>query len=278
LIFAVAFAAGFTAISGQAAAETKLISLAPRVLAFDTEAAGSRTLARDEVLWSIPLRWPKAAVLEQSTQLAADDRRANVNVGDVLAQTRLQFDDPALAGAVSFCVARRAEPNKLATLLIGDMIARSLSDGQFCIIDKDGDGSAEMSVLVNAGSAAARTPVAIPPLRYRLDVGVEVGKGDYARLVYRGGQKFELEFYEQGAKRRYDTFTTTTNLGRETYGSLIRRTKSGDGSQFFLTPGGTLRLRSFDSATGSVTIDWDARQRFKLMPVPDVVRTTVRYY
>lgn len=277
-MFAAAVTAGFLCIPEHAAAETKLIGLPPRVLAFDLESAGSRTLAKDQALWSIPLRWPKAAILEHPTQIIADDRRVNLNVGDVLVQTRLQFDDPSLASAVSFCLPRRAEPNKMAVALIGDMIARSLSDGQFCIIDKDGDGTVEMSVLINAGSPAARTPVAIAPIRYRSDVGVEIGKGDYARLVYRSGQKFELEFYEQGSKRRYDTFTTTTNLGKEAYNSLIRRTKSADGSQFFVTPGGTLRLRSVDNVTGSITIDWDARSRLKLIPVPDVVQTRIRYY
>lgn len=277
-MFVVAASAVTFALPHPALAETKLLAVPPRVIAFEMEAAGSRTLARDEVLWTIPLRWLKAAVLEQSIQVAADERRTNLNAGDVLVQTRLQFDDPALADAVSFCVPRRAEANKLAVALIGDMIARSLSDGQFCIVDRNGDGTAEMSVLINAGSPAARMPVAITPVRYRTDVGVEVGKGDYARLVYRGGQKFEFEIYEQGSKKRYDTLTTGTNLGKETYGSWIRRTKTSDGSQFFITPGGTLRLQAFDKATGSITIDWDARRRFKLMPVPDAVQTRVRYY
>lgn len=248
------------------------------MLALDPDAGGSRTLVKDDVLWNVPLRWPKAAILEQATQLAADDRRANLNVGDALAQTRLQFDDPALAHAVSFCVARLADPNKATWGIIGGILARSLTDGQFCIIDKDGDGIADLSVLINAGSPAARTPVTMTPLRYRLAIGAEVGKGDYARLVYRGGQKFELEFFEQGSKRRYDTFTTSSNFGRETFSSLIRRTKLRDGNQVYLTPGGTLHLRSFDQATGAITIDWDARTRFKLMPVPDEVRTTIRYY
>jgi hypothetical protein len=277
-MFAAAVTAGFFGIPEPAAAETKLIRLPPRVLAFDPESAGSRTLAKDQALWSIPLRWPKAAILEQAIQLGADDRRTNLNVGDVLAETRLQFDDPSLAGAVSFCVARLAEPSKVTTALIGGLLARSLTDGQFCIVDREGDGTADMSVLINAGSPTARTPVRITPLRYRSDVGVEVGKGDYARLVYRGGQKFELEFYEQESKRRYDTFTTTTNLGKEAYSSFIRRTKTANGSQFFVTPGGTLNLRSFDEATGSITIDWDARTRFKLIPVPDDVQTRVRFY
>jgi len=135
-----------------------------------------------------------------------------------------------------------------------------------------------MSVLVNAGSPAARTPVPIAPIRYHTDMGVEVGKGDYAQLVYRGGQKFELEFYEQGSKRRYDTFTTSTNQGRESYTSWIRRIKKPDGSQFFVTPGGTLNLQSYDNSSGSMSVNWEPRTRFKLMPVPDEVRTSIRFY
>jgi hypothetical protein len=259
-------------------AETKIVAQPPRVLAFDVEPGGSKTLAKNDVLWTIPLRWPKAAILDQSIQVAADDRRANLNAGDVLAQIRLQFDDASLNEALSFCVARLADPNKATGGLIGGILARSLTDGQFCIIDKDKDGLADMSVLVNAGSPAARTPVPIAPVRYHTDMGVEVGKGDYAQLVYRGGQKFELEFYEQGSKRRYDTFTTSTNQGRESYTSWIRRTKKPDGSQFFVTPGGTLNLQSYDNSSGSMSINWEPRTRFKLMPVPDEVRTSIRFY
>jgi hypothetical protein len=276
--FAAVLAAGLVCVSERAAAETKLMSSPPRVLAFEREAGGSRTLVKDDVLWNVPLRWPKAAILEQSIQLAADDRRANVAAGDALAQTRLQFDDLALAGATSFCVARLADPTKATGGLLGGMLARSLTDGQFCIVDKEGDGVADMSVLINAGSPAARMPVPIPPVRYRTDVGVEVGKGDSARLVYRGGQKFELEFYQQGSKRRFDTFTTSGNFGRETFSAWIRRTKLGDGNQIFATPSGKLRLRSFDKASGALTVDWDGRARLKLMPVPDEVRTSVRFY
>jgi hypothetical protein len=277
-VFAAASAVALGGMSAAAVAETKLASLPPRVLAFDREAPGSRTLVKDDVLWKAPLRWPKAAILEQSAQLAADDRRANIAAGDVLAQTRLLFDDLTLASATSFCVARLADPTKATGGLLGGILARSLTDGQFCIIDKDNDGIADMSVLINAGSPAARMPVAIAPLRYRTDVGVEVGPGDYARLIYRGGQKFELEFYQQGSKRRFDTFTTSGNYGRETFSSWIRRTKLGDGNQIFVTPSGKLRLRSFDKASGALTVDWDGRARLKLMPVPDEVRTTIRYY
>jgi len=65
-------------------AETKIVAQPPRVLAFDVEPGGSKTLAKNDVLWTIPLRWPKAAILDQSIQVAADDRRANLNAGDAI--------------------------------------------------------------------------------------------------------------------------------------------------------------------------------------------------
>jgi len=247
-------------------------------MAFEPADGGSRTLIKDEFLWRVPLRWPKAAVIEQAVQLSADDRRVNLNVGDVLAQTRLQFDDQSLAGATSFCVPRLADPNKATGGLLGGMLARSMTDAQFCIVDRDNNGTADMSVMINGGSPAARTPVAITPIRYRADYGVEVGRGDYAQLTYRGGRKFELEIFEQGSKRRFDTLTTTGNLGRETFGNLIRRTKLGDGSEIYVVPSGTLHLRTYDASTGSITVDWEPRKRLKLLPVPDEIQVRYRFY
>ena len=277
-MFSAAIAAALLSLPTASNAETKLVNLPPRVLAFDAEEGGSRTLREDQVVWNIPLRWPSAAIIEHPFQLAADDRRKNVAAGETLAETRLQFDDPALANAVSFCVARLADPSKATLGLLGGMLGRSLTDGQFCIIDKERDGVADLSVLINAGSPTARMPVAIAPVRYRTDVGVEVGKGDYARLVYRGGRKFELEFFQQGSKRSFDTFTTTTISGRETYSSWIRRVKRDDGTEVFLTPGGLLYLKQYDKAGDTLSVEWKARARFKLLPVPDEVATTYRFY
>lgn len=274
--FWVALAAG---LPGSALAETTLISSPPRVLALDPEAAGSKVLRDGEVLWKIPLRWPRAAILEEGAQFAADDRRRNLAIGEVMAETRLRFDDPALGNAASYCVARLADPNKRTLGMIGGLLARSLTDGQFCIVDKDRDGVAEMSVLINAGSPAARMPTAMKPIRYRTDVGVEVGGGDYARLVYRGGKSMELEFFQQGSKRRFDSFTTTNNFGeKESYSAWIRRVKLDDGQQVFLTPKGLIYLKSHDSATRTATVEWNAMPRFKLLPVPDEVQTRVRFY
>lgn len=277
-MFALAFAATLIVTPTASNAETMLASLPPRVLAFEPEPEGSRTLNKGDILWNVPLRWPSAAIIEQAIQLAADGRRTNLSVGDVLAETRLRFDDPALANAVSFCVARLADPGKATLGLIGGMLGRSLTDGQFCIVDKNRDGAADMSVLINAGSPAARMPVGIAPIRYRTDVGVEVGKGDYARLVYRGSRRFELEFYQQGSKRRYDSLTTTGNFGRESFSSWIHRAKLNDGTQVYTTPGGPLYLRQYDKAAGTITIEWKPRTLLKLMPIPDEVQTTVRFY
>lgn len=275
LIFAGAAGAALLIPASQVQAETKLASVPPRVLAFEADGPGSRTLNKGDVLWSVGLRWPEAAIIDQPAQLVADSRRHDLNVGDVLAETRLTFDDASLANAASYCVARKADPEKATFGMLGGMLGRSLTDGQFCIVDKDHDGIAEMSVLVNAGSPTARMPVSIAPIRYHTEVGAEIGKGDYAQLVYRGGQKFELEIYEQGGKRKFDTFMTRGNFGQETFSSLIRPAKH---STDFQTPSGTLHLRDYDKASGAITVDWDARVRLKLMPVPDDVQTTIRFY
>ena len=274
-IFAGALGAAVVACASQAQAETKLIALPPRVLAFEPAEQGSRTLNKGDILWDVDLRWPKAAVIDRAAQLAADTRRANLNVGDSLAETRLQFDDPSLANAVAYCVARKADPQKATFGMLGGLLGRSLTDGQFCIVDKNRDGVADLSVLVNAGSPTARMPVPISPIAYHTEIGAKVGTGDYAQLVYVGGQKFELEIYEQGSKRKFDTFMTKGNYGQETFTALIRPAKH---TQDLHTPSGTLHIRAYDKSSGTITIDWDARSRLKLMPVPDDVQTTVRFY
>jgi hypothetical protein len=257
--------------SVPAAAETRLVRFPPRILAFDPAPAKVQTLQQNEYVWKVPLRWPSAAILDDGADLSAEKHSRRLSVGDVLAETRLQFDDPSLSGAKSYCVAPKPLPGGGGNAgsgwgTLGMMLYRSSTDGQFCLIDKDHDNVAELSVLINDGSPAARQPVAIKPVRFHTDVGVEVGAGDYAQLKFTG-KSFSLQIFQQGDLRIFSTFTTTSNLGREIFGSTIKPKKLDDGRMTFSAPNGRYYV-TIDKATKIATLEWEGLTQFKLMPVP----------
>ena len=262
----------------SAGAETRLLRVPFRLMAFMPLEAGSKHLIVGETLWKVPLRWVQGAIIQSNAQLAADERRESLVVGQVLAETKLAFDDGSFANAASWCVPRIANPNKKTFGMVGGILARSLTDGQFCIIDRDRNGTAEFSVLVNAGSPEARTPKPIAPISYRTEEGAEAGPGDYASLTYRGGRSFELEIFQQGGKRRFSTYTANTNFGRETYQPYLRRTKAVDGSTVLISPSGQLTLKPQTGSKQEIDVSWAAMPRLKIVPVPDEVVTTYGYY
>lgn len=264
-------------VPSLARAETRLVELPSRFLVIPpTEAFIKRLKVPDDVL-NVPLRWEKAAVLGQAVDVAADDRRLRLTKGQALVETRLQFDDPKFAQAGAFCVPRVADPLRKAPLLgglgmFGAMITRSTTDGQFCVVDIDRDGVADHSVLVNAGSPAARTPVPIAATPYALTPGAPVGDGDFFRIFYRGGSNFEMAIVQQGRARRFDTLTFVGPSGKEHYNRGLRSVKMPDGSARVPAPGVIFSARNYDKANKSIEIVWPTVTQAVALPIPDVVR------
>ena len=261
-----------------ASAETKPLETPSRYLVILPSESVTKHLRVGDAALDVPLRWKSAAVLSQPVQVAADDRRVNLTQGQALAEMRLQFDDPKFAQASAFCVPRLADPIRKAPMafglggMLGKALARSATDGQFCLVDLNRDGIADHSVLVNAGSPAARSPVPIAGAPYVLTPGAPVSEGDSFRIAYGGGSSFEIAIIQQGNARRFDTLTFVGPSGKSRFNKYLRTVKMPDGSVQVPAPGVVFTARNYDKSSKSIDIDWPAVTQPVALPIPDDVK------
>lgn len=278
LIFAAALASALLAQSASVGAETRPLEVPSRYLIIAPSTGATKHLAEGDAVLDVPLRWLSATVLSQAVDVAADDRRATLKQGQALVEMRLQFDDPRFAHAAAFCVPRVADPLRKNPLLgmgvIGALLARPLTDAQFCLVDPDRDGRAKYSVLINAGSQAARTPTPIPATPYELVPGAPVSEGDSFKITHGGGSYFEMSFSEQGHARRFDWLTFTGPSGKSKYNRILKVLKMPDGSWQIPVPGVVLIARNYDKANKTIDIEWPAVTRPVALPIPDVIRAS----
>jgi hypothetical protein len=264
--------------SQTASAETRPLEVPQRLLVIPPSASIAKRVKSGDLVLNLLLRWRSAAVLLQPVQLAADDRRAKLVKGQALVEMRLHFDDAKFTKAAAFCVPRLADPLRknplLAMGVIGAALARSTTDGQFCLVDSDRDGVADHSVLVNAGSAAARTPIAITPTPYELISGAPVGEGDSFKIYYGGGNHFVMALIQQGAPRRFETLSFSGPSGRVQFNRFLRALKKTDGSIEVPVPGMTLIGRNYDKRSQSIDVIIPAVRQAVVFPIPDVVRAS----
>ena len=276
-------AAALAALSGLpsgACAETRLIDTPNRYLVIPVAPATSQHLNKGDALLDVPLRWRSAAVLSVPIQLTADERLASLAQGQSLPETSLQFDDPQFGQSVAFCVPRLADPVRknplLAMGVLGAMLARSTTDGQFCLVDRDRDGIADHSVLINAGSPAARAPVAIAGVPYKLTPGAPVSEGDSFKITYRGGRNFEMAIIQQGHPRYFDTLSFRGPHGRVAFNRWLRAVKKADGSVEVAAPGITFTGRDYSAQ--SIDVEWPIVAEAIALPIPDDVKGVYRPY
>jgi hypothetical protein len=259
-------------------AETRPIELPSRYLVIPPSEGFSKRLRVGDAVLDVPLRWERAAVLNQAVEVAADDRRLTLKQGQALAETRLQFDDARFAQVASFCVPRVADPLRKNPMLglgiIGSALARSTTDSQFCLVDADRDGSADHSVLVNGGSPAARIPVRVVATPYTLTPGATVGEGDFFKIFYRGGSYFEMAIVQQGHARRFDTLTFKGPSGKEHYRKGLRIVKMPDATIRVPVPGATFTARNYDKTSDSIEVVWPAVALPIAYPIPDVIKAS----
>lgn len=272
--------AALAIITGPADAETRLAAVPNRFLVIPPMEAGSKRIVKGEIAFEFPLRWENAVILTRDLEVSADDRKQTLRLGQALVETMLRFTDPSFANAKSFCVPRLADPAAkggfLARSLLGGAIARSMSDGQFCIVDREANGIAGYSVLVNAGSPAAREPRPMTALPYTLSRGAIVSEGDRVKIRYRGGKdSFELQIVEQGRPRIFQIFEYRDQIGRHRFNRWLFGDKITDGTYSVSAPGITFKANDYDSTSSSILIEWPKVERPVVVPIPDEVR--IRY-
>lgn len=257
--------------SSAAAAEPTLLRVPVRMALVPVMDAGDKPIAKGDTVFTFPLRWEEGARMDAPVAMQLDERRVAVAAGDVLARTEIRFDEPSLASAKTYCVPRRAEAPGAGFGLMGALLARGLSDGQFCLIDGDTDGRFDHAVMVNAGSAAARTPRAIAPIAYRNEEGAEVGPGDQMRIRYHGGRVFTMEVSQQGKTRAFTDLRYQDAEGPQRYSSRIVAYRMDDGRFVARIPGMELDLTPLDPRATRATLRWQAKTQPSLVPFPDEI-------
>jgi hypothetical protein len=267
--------------SGGAAAETQIAKVPSRYLVVSPLEAGSKRIKAGDIAFEFPMRWESAAVLPQAVEVSADDRRVVIRSGQALASAQLRFDGPGFANAAAFCIPRTADPAAkkggwMLTNLVGPKLLRSLTDSQFCLIDRDRDGLADHSVLVNGGSPEARTPRPITPVSYNLAPEAIVSEGDSIKILYRGGKNsFEMLVVQQGTERLYQTFQFSDAKGQHQFSRWLNREKLAGGAYRMGAPGLIFNVRDYDPRTKSILVSWDKTDEPAIVPIPDDVK--IRY-
>lgn len=264
-------------------AEIRVAQTPIRYLVIPAGPAGEKVVSEGQVAFSFPLRWEQAALLDSALEITADDRTTMIQRGQALVETRLIFDQPGFNEAVAYCTPRTADPmRKAAGLLVfglvGQALARSATDGQYCLIDRDRDGQADHSVLVNAGSPAARTPRTIPPVRYTVSPEAIVSEGDKVEILYRGGRgSFEMKVIQQGKPRFYQTFTYSDGRGKHRLDRFMRGDKLGGNVVRYAGPGFDFTTSNYDRARSTIKVNWSGIMFPAVIPIPDEVKTTRGY-
>ena len=273
----------FLAGTTPAVADIRVAQVPVRYLVIPVGQGGEKIVSEGQVAFSFPLRWENAALLDSTFEIIADDRRTMIRSGQALVETRLIFDQPDFGGAIAYCTPRTADPARKSGGLmlfgvLGQALARSATDGQFCLIDRDRDGQADHSVLVNAGTPTARTPRPIAPTHYVVSPSAIVSEGDKVEILYRGGRgSFELKIIQQGKARFYESFTYTDGRGSNSLNRFLRGEKLGGNMVRYAAPGFDFTTLDHDPARGTIKIRWLANASSAIIPIPDDVKTTRGY-
>lgn len=261
----------------HAAAQVAYPNGAPRV---------TQTYHQGEVIMTAPLMWEIGARLPQETTISAGEDRTTLSAGSVLQGVMLTIT-ATHRDEMAYCTPRNAAERKADGGVLGAMLGggslwrgmiRSATDRQYCLIDSDDDGMADHSVELNAGSSAARTPVAIAPVRLDRDKLIPISDNDDHVLikvdsVSSNGKsvRFRLEVIQQGKGRVFTSIGSTNRLTWvEAKHGLPARTS------IFETK---FDVVSIDGASRTAVITWPTDVDLKeVVPIDDGLHVNIRWY
>jgi hypothetical protein len=265
--------------------EVELTSESRQLAFLNTGARGERLYHDGDVILDIPLVWEAGATLLDPVRVVADDMTLELKPGRIL-QAVILTENASGKKLQAFCTQREAAERKadkgaLGVLLGGGSLWRKMirdaTDGQYCLIDRDEDGVAEQSVQINAGTPAARTPIAIPPARLDRQNRVPISPDDKLRLtlthVSVKGTSFSirLDIIQQGEPRGFTSFRDQNRLSTISLKNGFPAVMNILGANFEV-----LRAGGNDRA---ITILWpeNVDPRYAL-PIPDGLRVMTSYY
>lgn len=259
---------------------------AQQVAYVNTAPTGDRVYTEGETILDTPLLWEAGARLIAPLTIAADTETISLNAGDILQAVMLG----KAGGAVrtqAYCTQRKAAERKADSGVLGAMLGggslwrsmlRAASDKQFCLLDANDDGIAEQSVMIHAGTPAARTPATIAPVTLDRQTKLPVSGENALRItinrVAKNGSSasFYLDVVQQGKSR---TFTTFGDTARLTAISL----KKADEAHIVEMVGTRFEIVSVNGPARQATIRWPQdRDANAFVPIPDGLRIVTRYY
>ncbi|MDH7971813.1 hypothetical protein QH494_06415 [Sphingomonas sp. AR_OL41] len=262
----------------------KIARQSPQLAYVNAAPRGTRTYQRGEIIMIAPLMWEIGARLPQETTIRAGEDSKTIRAGSVL-QGVMLTELAAHRDEMAYCTPRVAAERKADGGMLGAMLGggslwrsviRSATDGQFCLIDSDDDGMADHSVELNAGSPAARTPVAIAPVRLERDRMIPISSNDdrieisVSDVSSKGkAARFRIDVFQQGKGRVFDTIGDTQRItwvdakrGLPVHAMIYQ-------TQFDVV--------SIDGAARTVTVRWpedvDAKE---VVPITDGLRVVLR--
>jgi hypothetical protein len=188
---------------------------------------------------------------------------------------------------MAYCTPRHAAERKADGGMLGAMLGggslwrgliKSATDRQYCLIDSDDDGMADHSVELNAGSPAARTPVAIAPVRLDRDKMIPISDNDdhvqikLNQVSSKGkSASFRIEVIQQGNGRVFDSIGDTHRITWvEAKHGLPARINVFE-TKFDVV--------SIDGASRTIVVKWpDDVDSKETVPITDGLRVYTRWY
>jgi hypothetical protein len=241
--------------------------------------AGIRTFGPGDLIVRQPTLWGLSAKLTMPATIKLDSESLFVPDGVVLPAVKIIGLPNATGETIAFCTEAKKADKLLTTSafgIFGAKIADSLTDGQKCLLDSDGDGNADQGFLLNDGKREDRLPRPISPVPLNIAELREPGLG-YAviiQLVKSKKPTFEIDILHDGNFKQFHTIDTT--LG--SFSKRISISKKVSLPQDLNVFGTKFRVQAFNAETGEVTLEFAEADEARLMPVPTETKVTYTYW
>lgn len=281
-----AFASAETPASEVEAPPMKVARESAQLAYPNSAPRGEQTYHQGAVILTAPLMWEVGARLPQATTIHAGEDSENIPSGSVL-QGMMLTETAAHRDEMAYCTPRNAAERKADSGVLGALLGggslwrsaiRGATDRQYCLIDSDDDGVADHSVELHAGSAAARTPVAIAPVTLDRGRMIPISDGDdrvqitLLDVSSKGtSAKFRIDIIQQGRGRAFDTIGGTRRVTFvDTKHGLPAR------ADIFHT---LFDVVSLDGAGRTAVIRWpDDVDTKAVVPIEDGLHLVMRWY
>lgn len=225
-----------------------------------------------DMVLDLPLFWANAATLRGEANVQTDEALEHLAAGTVLPMQML-----AESGGVplrAYCTPRRGAERAADRGVLGQLPAlgwwvrravRAATDRQLCLIDSDGDGRADQSLVVGDGPPAMRTPHAIAPVAIDTADLVPISSDDRVQLqltrVGRDWAELTLIILQEGDPRRFDEVSGH-------WGSSLRVSRVTEGGPASIL-GADFSLLTVDRDNRTARIEWPAGvdpRQFAIIP------------